>query len=230
MGTPSHQQLGLGVGIAVRKSFEKNKIIMSLDVEEVKRICDIYDWHGKGVLDMYYFMDIFYAMGMNLTKKTCVKYGQTDDVEKKFLPFDEVVALAQQVVKEPEHTGNYHDFVELCKLYDKNENGTMMLAELETFSTLMGDEIPKEDCTKLLESLAGAEDEDGFFPYTPFLDKLCGKYIISNSSKICVTTSTLGQKHGGPKKPTKNRKYFLGTERHLIKIKIWESEVANFLI
>merc|ERR1712212_72510 len=173
MGTLSHQQLGLGVGLAVCKSFERNKINMSLDVEEVKRICDIYDWHGKGVLDMYYFMDIFYAMGMNLTKKVCVKYGQTDDVEKKFLPFDEVVALAQQVVKEPEHTGNYHDFVELCKLYDKN--GNMMLAELETFLTLMGDEIPKEDCTKLLEALAGAEDEDGFFPYTPFLDKLCGK-------------------------------------------------------
>merc|ERR1711881_471076 len=178
MGTPSHQQLGLGVGIAVCKSFERYHIkstIMSVDAEEVKRICDIYDWHGKGVLDMYYFMDIFYAMGMNLAKKVCVKYGQTDDVEKKFLPFDEVVALAQQAVKEPEHTGNYHDFVELCKLYDKNENGTMMLAELETFLTLMGDEIPKEDCTKLLEALAGAEDEDGFFPYTPFLDKLCGK-------------------------------------------------------
>jgi len=112
---------------------------------------------------------------MNLTKKVCVKYGQTDDVEKKFLPFDEVVELAKKVVAEPEHTGNYHDFVELCKLYDKNENGTMMLAELETFLSLMGDEIPKEDCAKLLESLADPEDEDGFFPYTPFLDKLCGK-------------------------------------------------------
>jgi Ca2+-binding EF-hand superfamily protein len=60
-------------------------------------------------------------------------------------------------------------------LYDKNENGTMMLAELETFLSLMGDEIPKDDCAKLLDELAGAEDEDGFFPYTPFLDKLCGK-------------------------------------------------------
>jgi len=148
---------------------------MSIDADEVKRICDIYDWHGKGVLDMYYFMDIFYAMGMNLTKKTCVKYGQTDDVEKKFCKFDEVVSLVQQAVKEPEHTGNYHDYVELCKLYDKNENGTMMLAELETFLSLMGDEIPKDDCAKLLEELAGAEDEDGFFPYTPFLNKLCGK-------------------------------------------------------
>ena len=43
------------------------------------------------------------------------------------------------------------------------------------FFILIGDEIPKDDCTKLLDELAGAEDEDGFFAYGPFLDKLCGK-------------------------------------------------------
>merc|ERR1711934_1278587 len=112
---------------------------------------------------------------MNLTKKTCVKFGQTDDVEKKFMKFDEVVKLVQAAVKEPENTGNYHDYVELCKLYDKNENGTMMLAELETFLTNLADEIPKEDTMKLLDELAGVEDEDGFIPYKPFVDKLCGK-------------------------------------------------------
>merc|ERR1712080_790238 len=140
---------------------------MSVDAAEIKRICDIYDWDGKGVIDMYYFMDII--------KKVCVKYGQTDDFGKKFCKFDEVVALIQQAVKEPEHTGNYHDYVELCKLYDKNENGTMMLAELENFLTNLGDEIPKEDTVKLLEELADKEDEDGFIPYKPFLDRLCGK-------------------------------------------------------
>ena len=87
---------------------------------------------------MYYFMDMFYALGMNITKKVCVKYGQTDDVEKKYCKFDEVIALMEQAVKEPENQGNYPDFVELCLLYDKNENGTMMLAELETFLSLMG--------------------------------------------------------------------------------------------
>ena len=107
-------------------------------MDEIRRICDIYDWHGKGEIDMYYFMDIFYALGMNLTKKTTVKYGQTDDFEKSFKKYDEVVALVQQACKEPEHTGNYHDYVELCKLYDKNDNGTMMFAELETFLNLMG--------------------------------------------------------------------------------------------
>ena len=43
------------------------------------------------------------------------------------------------------------------------------------FFIFIGDEIPKDDCTKLLDELAGAEDEDGYFPYGPFLDKLCGK-------------------------------------------------------
>jgi Ca2+-binding EF-hand superfamily protein len=148
---------------------------MSINADEVKKICDIYDWDGKGVLDMYYFMDIFYALGLNIIKKVCVKYGQTDDYGKKFCKFDEVVSLMQQAIKEPDNKGNYHDYVELCKLYDKNENGTMMLAELENFLSNLGDEIPKEDTIKLLEELADKEDEDGFIPYKPFLDRLCGK-------------------------------------------------------
>ena len=87
---------------------------------------------------MYYFMDVFYAMGMNITKKVCVKYGQTDDMGKRFAKVDEVVALVQQAVKEPDHCGTYHDCFELCKLYDKNQNGTMMVAELENFLVNLG--------------------------------------------------------------------------------------------
>jgi len=148
---------------------------MSVDADKIKKICAIYDWDGKGELDMYYFGDIMYAMGMNIIKKVCVKYGQTDDTGKKSCKFDEVVKLINDAVKEPEHTGNYHDYIELCKLYDKNENGTMMLAELENLLSNYGDEIPKEDTMKMLEELAPKEDEEGFFPYAVFLDKLCGK-------------------------------------------------------
>merc|ERR1711992_13946 len=89
-----------------------------------------------------------------------------DNFEKKYAKFDEVVKLVQEAVKEPENSGNYHD---------KIENGTMMLAELENFLSNLGDEIPKEDTMKLLDELAGVEDEDGFIPYKPFVDKLCGK-------------------------------------------------------
>merc|ERR1712141_592370 len=157
---------------------EKNNIFkMSVDADAIKKVCEIYDWDAKGELDMYYFMDIFYALGFNLTKKICIKYGQMDNVEKKFVKYDEVVKLVQDALKEPEHTGSYDQYIELCKLYDKNENGTMMLAELENFLSNLGDEINKEDTVKLLEQLAGEEDEDGFIPYAPFVDKLCGKAV-----------------------------------------------------
>lgn len=146
-----------------------------MSADEIKKVCDIYDWHGKGQLDLYYLGDIVYALGKNITKKICMANGQQEEEGKKFASFDEVVGLVNAALKTPDGTGNYHDYIELCKLYDKNENGTMMLAELENILSNLADEIPKEDTLALLAELADAEDEDGMFPYTPFLDRLCGK-------------------------------------------------------
>merc|ERR1712029_10679 len=135
------------------------------DADAIKKICDIYDWDGKGQLDMFYLMDVVYAAGFNVTKKICVGLGQQEEEGKKFVSFDDVVGLVNTAIKTPECSGTYHDYVELCKLYDKNENGTMNLA----------DEIPKEDTMALLAELADPEDEDGMFPYKPFLDRLTSK-------------------------------------------------------
>ena len=43
------------------------------------------------------------------------------------------------------------------------------------FFLFLGDEIPKQDVLSLLNELAPKEDEEGFIPYMPFLEKLCGK-------------------------------------------------------
>merc|ERR1711936_632682 len=140
-------QVSVWAALGGKRASKNNcRFKMSVDAAEVKRICDIYDWDGKGELDMYYFGDIMYAMGLNIMKSVCVKHGQTNDTGKKF-----------------------------CKFDDKNENGTIMIAELETFLNLLGDEMPKEDVQKLLIELAPKEDEEGFIPYMPFLEKLCGK-------------------------------------------------------
>merc|ERR1711974_213342 len=40
------------------------------DADAIKKICDIYDWDGKGQLDMFYLMDVVYAAGFNVTKKS----------------------------------------------------------------------------------------------------------------------------------------------------------------
>jgi len=145
------------------------------DADAIKKVCEIYDWDGKGQLDMVYLMDVVYALGYNITKKVCVGLGQQEEEKKKYASFDDVVKLVNEAIKAPESSGTYHDYVELCKLYDKNENGTMMLAELENVLSNLADEIPKEDTMDLLKELADPEDDEGFFPYGPFLDRLTGK-------------------------------------------------------
>lgn len=49
------------------------------------------------------------------------------------------------------------------------------LCELKVNASFSADEIPKEDTMALLAELADPEDEDGMFPYKPFLDRLTGK-------------------------------------------------------
>ena len=120
----------------------------------------------------------------------------TDEEGKKFAKFADIVAKVQEAKAAPNSSGCYKDYMDLCKLYDKNGNGTMMLAELEnilanlgkyivavvvvvpidpTCYSATGDEIPKDDVLKLFAEIADPEDEDGFFPYVPFMDKLTGK-------------------------------------------------------
>merc|ERR1712211_119122 len=92
-----------------------------VDADAVKKICDIYDWDGKGEMDLFFLGDVMYALGMNTTKKVCVGLGMTDEEGKKFAKFDDVVAKVQEAKNTPNSSGNYHDFVELLKLYDKKQ-------------------------------------------------------------------------------------------------------------
>ena len=87
---------------------------------------------------MFFLGDVMYAMGYNITKKICVGLGQQEERDKKFAKFDDVVKLVNEALNTKENSGTYHDYIELCKLYDKNENGTMMLAELENILSNLG--------------------------------------------------------------------------------------------
>ena len=61
--------------------------------------------------------------------------------------------------------GSYEDFVECLKLYDKQENGTMMLQELEHILLNLGEKLEREDVDTLIKECCDAEDDDGFIPY-----------------------------------------------------------------
>merc|ERR1712156_615765 len=46
----------------------KNHIFKMVDEAKVKYICDIYDWDGKGEIDLFFLGDVMYALGLNITK------------------------------------------------------------------------------------------------------------------------------------------------------------------
>merc|ERR1712088_116543 len=79
------------------------------DVERAKFAFDIYDFEGKSRMDMLYLGDCLRGLNLNPTLKMIDKLGD---------------------VKKSKETGNFEDFIECLKLYDKMENGTMMLGEL----------------------------------------------------------------------------------------------------
>merc|ERR550534_3133206 len=116
------------------------------DVERAKFAFDIYDFEGKSRMDMFYLGDCLRGLNLNPTLKMIDKLGGAKKKGEKFIKVEEFYPIYSDVKKSKE-TGNFEDFIECLKLYDKMENGTMMLGD--------------------------PEDDDGFIPYEPFLRRVC---------------------------------------------------------
>jgi len=59
------------------------------------------------------------------------------------------------------------------KLYDKNEDGTILGNELFRLLTNLGEKLTKEEAKGLMKELCEPEDDEGFMPFMPFLEKMC---------------------------------------------------------
>merc|ERR1712121_14292 len=127
------------------------------EVERAKFAFDIYDFEGKSRMDMSYLGDCLRGLNLNPTLKMIDKLGGAKKKGEKFIKLEEFYPIYSDVKKSKE-TGNFEDFIECLKLYDKMENGTMMLGELEHI---------------LIKECCDPEDDDGFIPYEPFLRRVC---------------------------------------------------------
>merc|ERR1711994_192349 len=87
--------------------------------------------------------------------------------------------------------GGFHDFVEILKLYDKNEDNTMLAHELFRLLTNLGEKLSKDEAKSLMKELCDPADDDGFMPFIrkycySVMDILlcCGNLSDSNSQTI----------------------------------------------
>merc|ERR1712212_1022899 len=105
---------------------------------------------------MFYLGDCLRGLNLNPTLKMIDKLGG-----------------AKKKGEKSKETGNFEDFIECLKLYDKMENGTTMLGELEHILLSLGEKLEREEVDILIKECCDPEDDDGFIPYEPFLRRVC---------------------------------------------------------
>lgn len=98
----------------------------------------IYDFEGNGTMDAFYIGDCLRALNLNPTLAVIEKVGGKDKKKEKMIKVDDFMPIFAQVKKDKD-AGSYEDFMEVLKLYDKSENGTMMYAELEHILLSLGE-------------------------------------------------------------------------------------------
>lgn len=110
--------------------------------KEAEFAFSIYDSDGSNKIDAYDLGDLLRALNTNPTLALIEKMGGTKKRGEKLLTLEEFLPIYGQVKKEKEQ-GCYEDFLECLKLYDKNEDGTMLLAELNHTLLALGNYIAK---------------------------------------------------------------------------------------
>ena len=98
--------------------------------------------------------------------------GGTTEKGQKMLSKDEVFPI-YKAAKDSKVQGGFHDFVEILKLYDKNDDNTMLSHELFRLLTNLGEKLTKEEAKSLMKELCDPADDEGFMPFIPFLERMC---------------------------------------------------------
>ncbi|XP_043601089.1 myosin light chain alkali isoform X3 [Bombus pyrosoma] len=125
-------------------------------------------------LDAVNLGDVLRALNLNPTNASIEKLGGTKKKGEKMLKLDEFLPIYSQCKKDKDQ-GCYEDFLECLKLYDKQENGTMMAAELSHTLLALGEKLTDAEVEEVLKDCMDPEDDEGFIPYDPFLRRLCEK-------------------------------------------------------
>merc|ERR1712179_775539 len=142
------------------------------DVEKVKFAFDVYDFKGDGKVDGFYIGDLLRARNLNPTLATIDEVGGMKEKGKKIMNIDDFYPIFAKI-KLAKNAGGIHDFVEILKLYDKNEDGTILGNELFRLLTNLGEKLTKEEAKGLMNELCDPEDAEGFTPFMPFLERMC---------------------------------------------------------
>jgi Ca2+-binding EF-hand superfamily protein len=137
--------------------------------DECKEIFNLYDEEGDGKIDGIQIGDVVRACGLKPTNAMVTKAaGKEYKKGEKRLTFEEWLPIYEQLAKEKE-VGTFHDFMEGLRVFDKEECGKILGAELRHILLALGERLTADQVDEMME---GAEDADGMVNYEAFIKKI----------------------------------------------------------
>ncbi|XP_037811228.1 myosin light chain alkali isoform X1 [Lucilia sericata] len=146
------------------------------EVENVEFVFEVMGSPNEGI-DAVDLGDALRSLNLNPTLALIEKMGGTKKRGEKKFTIEEFLPIYSQVKKEKDQ-GCYEDFIECLKLYDKAENGTMLLAELQHALLSLGENLEDEQVEELFADCMDPEDDEGFIPYSQFIQRLMSDPVV----------------------------------------------------
>lgn len=147
--------------------------LSSSQQEEAKSVFEVYDKKYEGKVDSFYIGDMLRALNLAPTQADCEKRGQTKKTGEKTVSIEEFLAIYQEFAAMPDKTwGTFEDFMEGLKLYDKDQNGKLALAELSQVLSMMAEKMPMADIEEVWKATGTTDDDEGMIKYEDMVKKV----------------------------------------------------------
>jgi len=142
---------------------------------EQKEVFNLFDDVGDGKIDGTQIGTVARALGLKPTQAQVTKAAGQEfkrTGEKRF-SFEEFLPIYEQLQKEKE-VGTFADFMEGLRVFDKEESGKILVAELRHALLALGERLTVEEADEIV---AGIEDAEGMVNYESFIKKvMAGPY------------------------------------------------------
>lgn len=142
---------------------------MSDDIEDFRDAFSLFDKMGDGKIECSEIGDLLRALGLNPTESTVKKIvSEIDSTGTKRISLEEFVPLFHMQAKQkpPASDSSIESFQEAFRIFDRDSNGNVSVAEIRHLLTSLGETLNSSDVDHLV---AGLEDENGNLNYEEFV-------------------------------------------------------------
>jgi len=140
-----------------------------------KETFNLFDDVGDGKIDATQIGTLARALGLKPTQAQATKAAGAEykRAGEKRLSLEEFLPIYEQLQKEKE-VGTFADFMEGLRVFDKEENGKILVAELRHALLALGERLTVDEADEIVQ---GIEDAEGMVNYESFIKKvMAGPY------------------------------------------------------